>query len=341
MPAYFLSRGLLAENCGIGVQSVHKLNVLQGVAVNLVVLVDNIGLVNNSFHDFFRADETFEIGVGHLGERKLDSLLELGLLGEGSENSIELAVGRFRPDDETSDVSSGSDLEKVQALNGKKSDTGNIAESTAKSNVVVVDDNGTELLLVATVAHGTASSSVALGGNNLFDVGPDVGALEESYGILGLGEALNFVGHNIWDLRDLFDPVTASLDESRDSRGSNSRSNGVTLLADVDKAVPFAIDLQGSEHATSTAHVSESSLTGAVGTTTTDTGNTSDSTSSTPRFSGGLVTGFLGNSLSLTTVLTDLVEDNAHDIRANRSGEDGGRLDLGISGLSLLVVHSC
>lgn len=50
-----------------------------------------------------------------------------------------------------------------------------------------------------------------------------------------------------------------------------------SLLALVDLDVPLAPDLGGSEHATRSAHVTESSLTGTVSTTTRDTRNTGDS----------------------------------------------------------------
>lgn len=50
-----------------------------------------------------------------------------------------------------------------------------------------------------------------------------------------------------------------------------------SLLALVDLDVPLAPDLGRGEHATGTAHVTESSLASAVSTTTRDTRNTGDS----------------------------------------------------------------
>lgn len=50
-----------------------------------------------------------------------------------------------------------------------------------------------------------------------------------------------------------------------------------SLLALVDLDVPLAPDLGGSEHATRSAHVTESSLTSTVSTATRDTRNTGDS----------------------------------------------------------------
>jgi hypothetical protein len=82
--------------------------------------------------------------------------------------------------------------------------------------------------------------------------------------------------------------------------------------------VPLAPDLGRSEHASGTAHVTESSLSSAVGSSTRDTRNTGDSTSSTPGLGTGLVTGLLGDSVSLTLVLVHAGVD-----RVNNVGTDG------------------
>jgi hypothetical protein len=74
-------------------------------------------------------------------------------------------------------------------------------------------------------------------------------------------------------------------------------------LANRHLSVPSSPGLGGCEHSTSTAHVSESTLTCSVGTTTRDSGNTSNSTTSTPRFSRVVVTSKLGNGVSLSLVL--------------------------------------
>jgi hypothetical protein len=58
----------------------------------------------------------------------------------------------------------------------------------------------------------------------------------------------------------------------------------------VDLSVPSAVGLGWGEHTTTTAHVSESSLAGTVSTATSNTWDTCNSTTSTPRLSRGLVT---------------------------------------------------
>jgi hypothetical protein len=56
----------------------------------------------------------------------------------------------------------------------------------------------------------------------------------------------------------------------------------VSLLGDVDLSVPLSPGAEGGEHTSLSAHVTEGGLSRSVGTATTDTGNTSDSTSSSP-----------------------------------------------------------
>ena len=79
-------------------------------------------------------------------------------------------------------------------------------------------------------------------------------------------------------------------DESGDTCSSDGRNHSVTLLGHADLPVPPAVDFGGGEHVPSTAHVSECTLARPVGTTTTDTWDTSDSTTSPPGLGAGLVT---------------------------------------------------
>ena len=99
--------------------------------------------------------------------------------------------------------------------------------------------------------------------------------------------------------------MTAGEKERWESGGSKGRDNGETALVLVDLDVPLAPGLGRGEHTTTTAHVTEGSLARTVGSTTTDTGNTSDGTTGTPRLSGGLVTSLYVDSVRLPLVLGD------------------------------------
>ena len=79
-------------------------------------------------------------------------------------------------------------------------------------------------------------------------------------------------------------------DNSRDSSGSNSRADGISLLVDIDLSVPASPCSGGGEHPTTSTHVSESSLAWPVGTTSPYTGDTGHSSSCTPGLSWSLVT---------------------------------------------------
>jgi len=76
--------------------------------------------------------------------------------------------------------------------------------------------------------------------------------------------------------------LTLGLDECGYTSSSNGRDQRVSLLVNIDVSVPTAPDLGGSEHATTSTHVTESTLARAVSTTTADTRNTGYGTSGTP-----------------------------------------------------------
>jgi len=78
---------------------------------------------------------------------------------------------------------------------------------------------------------------------------------------------------------------------------------------------------------TATTHVAEGTLAGAVGTTSTNTGDTGDGTTSTPGFGTGLVAGSLTDGVGLSTVLGNLIVDEVDNVGPDRGLEDGGEAD--------------
>jgi hypothetical protein len=94
------------------------------------------------------------------------------------------------------------------------------------------------------------TSTVEIGGGTRVFEG-----LEKSLGGINI-EAIN----NQWELWNFLDSVTTSLDEWCAGGGSQSRSNGVSLLVGVNLSVPSSPDLERGEHVTFTAHVTEGSL---------------------------------------------------------------------------------
>ena len=86
--------------------------------------------------------------------------------------------------------------------------------------------------------------------------------------------------------------MSSGHEKSGQSRSSYSRADSIPSHLPVYTSVPFPEGLGGGEHASTPAHVTVSSLTGPVGTTSSDTRNTSYSTTGTPGFGTSLVTGF-------------------------------------------------
>jgi hypothetical protein len=84
--------------------------------------------------------------------------------------------------------------------------------------------------------------------------------LEEGYGLFGLFEGLGGGGDDEGYFFELFDAVAACEDERGEGRRGEGGDDGETTLVLVYFDVPFAPGLGRSEHATSTAHVSECSL---------------------------------------------------------------------------------
>ena len=281
--------GGLVGNGGIRIQLLQELAVLQGVAMRLGEH-DGDWLGDEGLGDFVGLEQASEVGVGHLGSRKMESFLDCGGLGVGAEDGVELAESTLGPDDQTSNVSTRSKLQQVETVNGKSGDTRDVAEGLLDSSFGVVDNEGSLLLLMTAVAGLSFTGTDVLGVVDLLDVIPDSDGLEEGNGFLGLLESFDLVADDEWDLVQLVDNVSTGLDESGNGRSGDGGSSSVAALSNIDATVPAAPDLQGSEHVATTAHVTEGTLAGAVGSTTTDAGNTGNGTSSTPRFGRSLVT---------------------------------------------------
>ena len=112
----------------------------------------------------------------------------------------------------------------------------------------------------------------------------------------------------------------------------------MSLLVQVDLSVPSSESLEGSEHSTLAALVTEGTLAGSGGTRATNSGNTGDSATSSPRFSGVLHASLPENSMSLSSVLVHVGVHKLNNIVSDGSSEDGGHRDgVGNFGASLLV----
>lgn len=294
--------GLVADlgtdgSLGVRVEAEENTTVLEGV----LALGEGAGGLGGALGtddrlDLIRVDDAGNVSVGDLGLGEGEARL-------GSEDLVEAAESGLGEDDEAAKVSSGGELEEVEALDGAELNTGNVTESLDDTGILVVDDKGTTALGVAAVAELTNTGTDLARVGDLDNVVVSVDGLEESDGLLGLGQALGGVGNNEGDLLELLDAMTTSEDERGDGSGSQSRGGSVTLLVLVGLDEPSAPELGGGEHVTTTDHVTESGLTGSRGTTTADTGDTGDGTTGTPGLSRGLVTSLARDGVRLTLVL--------------------------------------
>jgi len=88
---------------------------------------------------------------------------------------------------------------------------------------------------------------------------------------------------------------------------------------------------------TSTAHVTESSLAGTVGTTSSNTGDTRYSTTGTPRFGTGLVTCSLADRVRLSAILGNFVVNEANNVWSDGSLENSWQADCRLGAVALLL----
>jgi len=265
--------------------------------------------------DLLRVDESGDVGRRDLGLGKNKAGLLLV-------NRVEGGNGGFGPDDESTDVSTGSELEEVEGLDGASLDTWNVLECSNNSFILGVNDQRSPSLPVPPVPQLSLSGPDLSGVGDLGDVGVSGNGLEQLDGGPGLLGGFDIGRDDERTFLDLLDSVTSSENEGWEGRCSESRSDGVSLLVLVDLYVPFPPGLGRSKHSTTSAHVSESGLSGSLGTTTTDTGDTGNSSSSSPRLGRGLVTGLLGDGVSLSPVLGHRLVDLLDDIKPDGSGEN-------------------
>lgn len=246
---------------GVRVQTEQDTNVLEGTLV-LSERTLGLGLASSADHglDLVRVDQTGDIRVGDLGDGQVVVALEGGGLVVGTEHLVEESESTLSPDDETSEVTSRGELEKVERANVGGLDTGNVAESLNDTVVLGVDDEGSTALTVLASTSLTLAGTDLLRGDDLGDVGVGVETLESGNGGLGLLDRLNRVGDDERNLRNTIDAVTTGHHERRKGGGGNGGHSSETLLVEVDLDVPLAPDLGRGEHASTTAHVTEGGL---------------------------------------------------------------------------------
>jgi len=195
-------------------------------------------LVSDSALDGIGVDDLSDIGVGKDGSVEMVSSLALGSVSVATEEFIKGLEGRFSPDDESSEVTTGSELLKVKSVDVGDFNTGKVSNSSEEGDVfVAVNKEGTSSESVSLVSHLTLTSSDGLGVGNSFNIFVGTDSLQESNGILSLFDTFDLVIDNQRKHGDVLDSVTSGEDKRSDGGSSKSSGNGVSLLLDVDLSV--------------------------------------------------------------------------------------------------------
>lgn len=307
-----------------GVEEVHGVVVLQRVGL---AAGEGLGLDGGADNrlNLIRVDDTANVGVVDHGAGQLESLLA-ALLGVGAVKVVELSEGRLGPDDEASEVASGSELEEVESRDGADVNR-ETTEGLDDTVILVVDNKGTLAGNVTAVTHLALSGADLTGIVGVSGILISSNGLESSQGLLGLLESLDRVLNNQGHFLNLGNAMSTSLHKSGESRGGKSGGQGVTALTNADLAVPAAPGLGGSEHASMTAHVTEGSLSGAGSTSSRNTRNTGDGATSSPGLSRVLVTSHTVDSVGLTLVLVHVTVDVVNNIHTDGGHKHSGHGD--------------
>ena len=308
---------------GEGVELLHHVSVLEGVLLRLVVhderSLDGAELGLN----LVRVDDSGEVGtVDHVTLELVSALLG-SLDGVGTEDVVEAGEGIGGEHDESSNVTTGGELEEVESVDVAGVNTGEVPGASLDVRVTVsVDDQGSlahgeagVAVLSLSVSHllGFADSVEVLLGSELVEGGEERSG---GCGVDGIGDE--------GQLGDIVDTVTTGHDERSAGSGGEGGGDGVSLLVGVDLSVPFSPDLEGSEHATLAALVTERGLAGTVGTGAGNTGNSSNGTTGTPGLGRVLVTLEVEHTVGLSLVLGHVGVDESNDIVTDGGGEHGG-----------------
>jgi len=322
---------------GVGVKSLHQGAVLEGVLLGLVVGADG-GLDGAELVlDLVGVNNPGEIGAcHHFSLEVVASLLGAGL-GEGTEHVVEGGEGIGGENAESSEVTTRGELEEVESVDAAGVNSGEVPGGSLDEGVLIsVDKEGSLTHHEAGASVFTLSCSSSLHSHGAEGVLVGTDGLEGCEHSLG---GLNVEGvKNEGELGDGIDGVTAGLNEGNAGGGSEGGCNGVSLLVDVDLTVPLSVDLKGGEHARLSAHVTEGSLSGSVGTGTTNSWDSSHSASSSPGLGGVLLTGFVVNGVCLSSVLGHVGVHKLHNIVSDGGSEDSGGGLVLVTGHARLVV---
>lgn len=298
-----------------------------------------LGWLNGSL-DLVGVDDLGNVGMGQNAVLEMEVSSSLSFPGESSEVIVESLQSTLSPDAKSSDVSTWGKESDVKSINVDEINSGNVLDSSGESLRVVVSDNQrTSSVLESSVSELSLTSSQSLSVNDSLDVSSDSIFIEGGNGFLGLGDVVNGVSENQWELWNAINVVTSGLDKRGDGCGRDSSGEGVSSLSEVNLSVPLSPDSQWSEHTASSAHVTIGTLTRTASTTSSNSWNSCDGSTSSPGESSVLHTGKVIDTSGLSAVLGQIVVNERDNILSERSGENGWELNLSSNGVGGGVVE--
>ena len=181
--------------------------------------------------DLGAVDQTGKIGLGDDVGGQQEVLLELGGGGGGAVDAVEGLESGGGPDDESAEVTTRSQLEEVQGVDGAGLNTGQVAgtgDELLAVNSGVVDDQGATTLAVAAATKLSLTGAELLGLLGLLDIGGGSDSLQDSQGSAGLGSGTVLESGGVDDegnLGDGGDLVATGEQQRGDGGGGKSRGS--------------------------------------------------------------------------------------------------------------------
>lgn len=317
-----------ASGLGIGIEFEHHEQILQGIfAVFGMSLVFFFPAQQGD--DFRGFQQSSQVGVGDDGSGQIITNFGGGFSGVRAIEGLQALISGLRPDDESANVAARRQIEQIEASHTAQVDARQIPEGAAHSRFVEIDDQRALLESVAAISGLTLASADFLGVLGLLGIPVGFEHFQKPDGSLGLCDVVNgFIAYNERDFRDFFDFVAPGKDKRHAGGCCQGRHDGVSPLIDVDFAVPFSIRLGGREHMAAPTHVSEGSLSGAMGASSGNSGNTRHCPARAPRFCRGLMTSAFHNGVGLPGVLGNVTMDVMNNIWSDWSQHYSGEFRL-------------
>jgi len=187
-------------------------------------------------------------------------LLERRCLLESTENLVEETESTLSPDNKTANVTARSKLKEVKSPHVDELNTGQVAECFDDTLVLIIHDKRTAALAMSAVSHLTLTRTDLARVGDLDNIPVCMERFEEGNSLFCFRERFGGIGDNEGNFINLLNAVAASKDERRESRGGKGRDDSEAALVLVHLDMPFTPGLGRSEHTSSTAHVTESTL---------------------------------------------------------------------------------